>query len=171
MLLTAGRLVGTRDACCAVSDVVEGGTGPGRRISDSVVGTLPRVSKSTSFSLDGHSRAFIASEVASGRYHSDSDVVRAALRLLEGRQMRIEALRQPLIADENSGVSTSFDFDEFISRKRVGSPEASESSHPDKPKGRRSLRVRQAAAQTAVTASRKTGRPVDERVRRIAESE
>ena len=38
------------------------------------------------------------------------------------------------------------------------------------PKPLPSLRVRKAAAEAAVAASRKTGRPVDERVRRLAES-
>lgn len=38
------------------------------------------------------------------------------------------------------------------------------------PRPRRSLAVRKAAAEAAVAASRKTGRPVDERVRRLAES-
>ncbi len=38
----------------------------------------------TSFSLDDHLTAFINDEVASGRYGSASDVVRAALRLLQG---------------------------------------------------------------------------------------
>lgn len=37
-------------------------------------------------------------------------------------------------------------------------------------KAGRSLAVRQAAARAAVTASKKTGRPVDERVQRLANS-
>ena len=44
-------------------------------------------------------------------------------------------------------------------------------SNPEKPKTGRSLTVRQAAARAAVTASKKTGRPVDERVRKIANSQ
>lgn len=135
-----------------------------------VVDTLSHVDESASFSLDAHFKAFIDGEVASGRYHSGSDVVRAALWLLEDREMRMQALRHALVAGENSGTPTSFDFDEFASRKRDGSPETSERNHSDEPKGRRSRRVRQAAAQVAVTASKKSGRPVDERVRRIAES-
>lgn len=75
--------------------------------------------KNTSFSLDQHFSAFIEDEVASGRYRSASDVVRAALRLLEERETRLEALRQALIAGENSGTSTPFDFDTFVSRKRA----------------------------------------------------
>lgn len=39
-----------------------------------------------------------------------------------------------------------------------------------KPKTGRSLAVRQAAARAAVTASKKTGRPVDERVEKLANS-
>lgn len=41
---------------------------------------------------------------------------------------------------------------------------------PPKPKPGRSWTVRQAAARAAVTASKKTGRPVDERVQKIANS-
>lgn len=80
------------------------------------------VGKNTSFSLDEHFSAFIEDEVASGRYRSASDVVRAALRLLEDRETRLDALRQALIAGENSGTSTPFDFDEFVSRKRATGP-------------------------------------------------
>lgn len=43
-------------------------------------------------------------------------------------------------------------------------------STPQKPKTGRSLAVRQAAARAAVTASKKTGRPVDERVQKLANS-
>ena len=78
----------------------------------------PRVGKNTSFSLDEHYNAFIEEEVASGRYGSASDVVRSALRLLEDRETRLRALRQALIAGEQSGESTPFDFDEFVARKR-----------------------------------------------------
>lgn len=78
--------------------------------------------KNTSFSLDVHYSAFIEDEVASGRYRSASDVVRAALRLLEDRETRLRALRQALIAGERSGESTAFDFDEFVARKRAGKP-------------------------------------------------
>lgn len=77
------------------------------------------VGKSTSFSLDEHYSTFIEEEVASGRYGSASDVVRSALRLLEDRETRLRALRQALIAGEQSGESTMFDFDEFITRKRA----------------------------------------------------
>jgi antitoxin ParD1/3/4 len=78
--------------------------------------------KNTSFSLDEHFSAFIEEEVASGRYGSASDVVRSALRLLEDRETRLRTLRRALIAGEQSGESTPFDFDEFVARKRAAQP-------------------------------------------------
>ena len=77
--------------------------------------------KNTSFSLDEHYSAFIESEVAAGRYRSASDVVRSALRPLEDRETQLRALREALAAGENSGVSTPFDFDAFLGRKRTES--------------------------------------------------
>jgi antitoxin ParD1/3/4 len=85
-----------------------------------IVGIIVCVGKNTSFSLDEHFSDFIETEVASGRYRSASDVVRTALRLLEDRETRLEALRQALVTGENSGTATPFDFDEFVSRKRAG---------------------------------------------------
>ncbi len=70
--------------------------------------------KNTSFSLDEHYSAFIDDEVASGRYRSASDVVRTALRLLEDRETRLRALRQALIAGEESGESVPFEFDDVV---------------------------------------------------------
>lgn len=76
------------------------------------------MSKNTSFSLGEHFSAFIEAEVATGRYGSASDVVRASLRLLEEREAQLGALRSALIAGEQSGSSAPFDFDAFIAAKR-----------------------------------------------------
>lgn len=77
------------------------------------------VGKNTSFSLDEHYSAFIDGEIAAGRYRSASDVVRSALRLLEDRETQLRALRDALETGESSGTSTSFDFDDFLDRKRA----------------------------------------------------
>ena len=50
----------------------------------------------TSLSLGNHWESFIRDEVASGRYGSASEVVRDALRGLEERKARLEALRTHL---------------------------------------------------------------------------
>jgi antitoxin ParD1/3/4 len=50
----------------------------------------------TSLSLGEHWEVFIRNEVSSGRYGSASEVVRSALRVLEERKTRLEALRAHL---------------------------------------------------------------------------
>src|SRR3954465_9393824 len=87
-----------------------------------IIGTIAPVGKNTSFSLDEHYSAFIDDAVASGRYRSASDVVRAALRLLEDRETQLRALREALIKGEHSGPSTPFDFDAFLARTSAGEP-------------------------------------------------
>ena len=76
------------------------------------------MAKNTSVIIGNHFAEFIERQVSEGRYGSASDVVRAGLRLLEEREMKVEALRAALIEGEQSGPSTPFDFDEFIERKR-----------------------------------------------------
>jgi antitoxin ParD1/3/4 len=72
----------------------------------------------TSFSLGDHFTGFIEAQINEGRYDNASDVMRAALRLLEEREARMSALRAALIEGEKSGPSTPFDFEAFIGRKR-----------------------------------------------------
>jgi len=50
----------------------------------------------TSFSLGEHWEVFIKNEIASGRYGSASEVIRDALRTLEERRTKLEALRAHL---------------------------------------------------------------------------
>jgi antitoxin ParD1/3/4 len=72
----------------------------------------------TSFSLGDHFAKFVEAQVSEGRYDNASDVMRAALRLLEEREARLNALRASLIEGEASGPSTPFDFEAFIARKQ-----------------------------------------------------
>ena len=76
------------------------------------------MSRNTSVSLGKHFVGFIDERIASGRYSSASDVIRAGLRLLEEHESRVEALRDALIEGERSGPATPFDFDAFIDRKK-----------------------------------------------------
>jgi antitoxin ParD1/3/4 len=78
----------------------------------------------TSFSLGEHFTTFVEAQVKEGRYNNASDVMRAALRLLEEREARMGALRAALVEGEESGASTPFDFEAFIARKRKQKPKA-----------------------------------------------
>lgn len=61
------------------------------------------MAKNTSITLGDHFEGFIDKQIESGRYGSASEVIRASLRLLEEREQKIGALRQALIAGEDSG--------------------------------------------------------------------
>ncbi len=76
------------------------------------------MTRNTSISLGDHFGAFIAQQISQGRYGSASEVVRAGLRQLEAHETQLATLRAALVDGENSGVSTSFDVDEFLKSKR-----------------------------------------------------
>ncbi|MFM6070134.1 MAG: type II toxin-antitoxin system ParD family antitoxin [Dolichospermum sp.] len=61
--------------------------------------------KNTSVTLGKHFEAFIASQIESGRFNSASEAIRAGLRLLEEREIKILALQRALVEGENSGFS------------------------------------------------------------------
>jgi len=63
------------------------------------------MAKNTSIILGPHFDEFVGSQVMDGRYGSTSEVVRAALRLLEEREARLNTLRRALIEGEESGIS------------------------------------------------------------------
>jgi antitoxin ParD1/3/4 len=77
---------------------------------------------STSLTLSPHWEAFIQAEIASGRFASTSEVVRAALRELEDKSKRLEALRAHLAegADEaeRGQYVADFDIDAVIARAK-----------------------------------------------------
>lgn len=71
------------------------------------------MAKNTSISLGDHFDGFIARQLDSGRYGSASEVVRAALRLLENSESRMDALRRMLDEGEQSGL-TEYSYETFI---------------------------------------------------------
>jgi len=60
------------------------------------------MSKNTSITLGDHFDSFLTEQLASGRYASASEVVRAGLRLLEEEETRLSTLRKMLDEGEAS---------------------------------------------------------------------
>ena len=63
------------------------------------------MAKNTSITLGPHFDDFIAKQLATGRYGSASEVVRAGLRMLEDNESKLEHLRHLLTEGENSGFA------------------------------------------------------------------
>ncbi|SOC83799.1 antitoxin ParD1/3/4 [Ensifer adhaerens] len=77
------------------------------------------MSKSVSIRLDAKEDAFIERQIATGRFGSTDEVVKAALELLQDEEAELDAIRQALIEGEESGEPEPFDFDAFLERKRA----------------------------------------------------
>lgn len=58
-----------------------------------------------SITVTDQQEAFIQTQLASGHYASDSEIIREALREKELRMAEIDQLRAKLIASEQSGMS------------------------------------------------------------------
>jgi antitoxin ParD1/3/4 len=71
--------------------------------------------------LGDHLGRFLDNQVDAGRYENASEVVRAALRLLEENEVRLTALGAALEDGEERGPAFPFDMEAFIAAKRVES--------------------------------------------------
>ena len=61
--------------------------------------------KNTSVTLGEHYEKFISHAIEGGLYASASEAIRAGLRLLEEREMKLKILRNALIQGEQSGLA------------------------------------------------------------------
>ncbi|WP_295617049.1 type II toxin-antitoxin system ParD family antitoxin [Chamaesiphon sp. GL140_3_metabinner_50] len=61
--------------------------------------------KNTSLTLGEHFETFIASQIDKGRFSSASEAIRAGLRLLEEREVKLAALQKALQEGKNSGLA------------------------------------------------------------------
>lgn len=77
--------------------------------------SMPR---NTSVTLGDHFERFIARQIKAGRYESKSEVVRAAMRLLEEHEKRLATLRQALIEGEESGEAVSYSMSTVLKEAR-----------------------------------------------------
>jgi len=74
--------------------------------------------KNTSVLLGDHFNRFIAKAVASGRYSSASEVIRAGLRLLEAETAILKSTQKALTAGEKSGFLREFDAEKHLRKIR-----------------------------------------------------
>lgn len=65
--------------------------------------------RNTSISLGGHFESFIAQSIKEGRFNNASEVVRAALRLLEEEENKLAILRKAIHDGIDSGRAIAFD--------------------------------------------------------------
>lgn len=77
--------------------------------------------KNTSVTLGKHFKKFISQQLKNGRFSSASEVIRAALRLLEERELKLNALRQALQEGEKSGF-VDYSLDTLIKELDTESP-------------------------------------------------
>ena len=77
------------------------------------------MSKTTSIALGDHFTGFLAEQVGTGRYGSASEVVRAGLRLLEEREVKLAELRALIAEGEASGIIEDFEFAAWLAEKRA----------------------------------------------------
>jgi len=71
------------------------------------------MAKNTSMTLGDHFDGFIAGQINSGRFGSASEVVRAALRMLENNEVKLNTLRKALDDGEKSGIS-NYEYNAFM---------------------------------------------------------
>ncbi|NOY85526.1 MAG: type II toxin-antitoxin system ParD family antitoxin [Nitrospirae bacterium] len=77
------------------------------------------MAKNTSVTLGNHFEGFIATKINEGRFESKSEAVRAALRLLEERESKLDLLRKKLATgetqlDQGEGVDGETFMNELI---------------------------------------------------------
>ena len=60
--------------------------------------------KNTSVTIGKHYESFISRQIEIGQFSSASEAIRAGLRLLEEKEIKLAALRRALEDGENSGL-------------------------------------------------------------------
>ncbi len=84
-------------------------------------------------SLTSELEKYVSEKVASGLYHSASEVIREGLRLLKDqdalREIRLNELRQQIQEGLDSGESQPLDIEDVIDRGRKRRAQRSKASH------------------------------------------
>lgn len=76
--------------------------------------------KNTSISLGTYFDQFVSSQVSAGRYKNVSEVIRAALRLLEDEESKSIALKAAIQKGIDSGIAHDFDPEKHLQELKAG---------------------------------------------------
>jgi len=74
------------------------------------------MAKNTSITLGEHFEKIIENSIATGRYASASEVIRAGLRKIDEEEQKIKLLREAIEAGEKSGYVKNFDPVKFLEK-------------------------------------------------------
>lgn len=72
------------------------------------------MNRNTSISLGSYFEKFIEGKISEGRYKNASEMIRAALRLLEEEEIKVRTLKGAIQEGIESGYETNFDPDEYL---------------------------------------------------------
>ena len=77
------------------------------------------MARTTTVALGAHYENFIQSTITSGRFNNTSEVVRAALRLLEEDETRLAALRAAIDDGDSSPDIVNFDRESLLTELKA----------------------------------------------------
>ncbi len=70
-----------------------------------IISNLLIMNSNTSISLGGYFERFIERRISTGRYKNASELIRAALRLLEEEELKVKALKEAMQEGIDSGLN------------------------------------------------------------------
>ncbi|MFC2089468.1 type II toxin-antitoxin system ParD family antitoxin [Bacteroidota bacterium] len=77
------------------------------------------MARNTSISLGDYFDEFVQGRISAGRYNNASEVVRAALRLLEEEENRVSALKEAIKEGVESGIATDFEPSKHLAKLKA----------------------------------------------------
>lgn len=78
------------------------------------------MARNTSISLGSYFDEFVQGRISAGRYNNASEVVRAALRLLEEEENRVIALKKAIKEGIESEIATDFEPSKHLAKLKAG---------------------------------------------------
>jgi antitoxin ParD1/3/4 len=77
------------------------------------------MNSNTSISLGSYYEKFIEGRISAGRYKNASEMIRAALRLLEEEELKVKALKEAMQEGIASGFESGFDPEMYLQQMKT----------------------------------------------------